>query len=414
MKKTLFYFLLLSCVIFTAKSQITIDGNMTDWNNIPILSEPGIFPMAKVTNDATNLSFMVKLNGETFNPNAWNVVDMYLDADNSSTSGFKQWVYEWSGMDYLSQGTDLFKFSGTPGTSTWTWTSIGTNTRFISPDAASMEQSVTLSNLTTPALGTVFSIALPYYNSAWTTGDPTFLQANNWDFSQRKGFIVKSRTETTLATTADFTSANAYYYPFMKDDDIAQYLDFQSGAWASNNPVHWASWALNLTAPSIYDVKIVSSGTGSGKVQLTLVNTATNVVVKTFAEMWYPADATMTENSYTAIDLSDVPAGRYMLKLTNPTTWDTYLKVQKITLTNQTATSIENINFDDLADIYSDNNMLNINSKEATDVSIYSIDGRLVKNYKHTNSVTANINSGIYLISIKNEGKNLYKKVVVK
>ncbi|HOG05421.1 MAG TPA: hypothetical protein PK978_04210, partial [Paludibacter sp.] len=48
-KRILIYFLLLSSVIFSVKSQIVIDGDMSDWDNVPILSEPGVFPMVKVS-----------------------------------------------------------------------------------------------------------------------------------------------------------------------------------------------------------------------------------------------------------------------------------------------------------------------------------------------------------------------------
>ncbi|MFV0467975.1 MAG: hypothetical protein ACK5MK_03485, partial [Dysgonomonas sp.] len=126
MKKLLFTFLITIGILSFVKAQITIDGNVSEWDNIPILSEPGAFPMVKTVSDGTtNLSFMIRLNGETFNPSAWYIADMYLDADDNATTGYKQWVYESSGMDYLSQGTDLFNFSGTGGTNSWSWSSIG-------------------------------------------------------------------------------------------------------------------------------------------------------------------------------------------------------------------------------------------------------------------------------------------------
>ena len=41
----------------------------------------------------------------------------------------------------------------------------------------------------------------------------------------------------------------------MRDANIDQYLDFQSGAYATQNPLHWASWALNLVTPVIIMLK---------------------------------------------------------------------------------------------------------------------------------------------------------------
>lgn len=411
MKKLLFSLLITIGTLSYVKAQITIDGNVSEWDNIPILSEPGVFPMVKTVSDGTtNLSFMIKLDGETFNPSAWYMADMYLDADNNATTGYKQWVYESSGMDYLSQGTDLFNFSGTGGTNSWSWSSIGTVSRAVSGDASSIEQSVLLSNLTSPSLGTTYAIAMPYYNSAWTAGDPTFLPLNNWNFAQRRGFTVKPRSEITLSTSADFTSADAYYHPFMKDD-VA--LDFQSGAYAADNPTHWASWALNLTTPGIYSVKMVSSGTGSGKFQLSLVNMATNSLVKTFAEDWYLADATMTENTYNSIDLSDVPSGKYMLKLTNPTTWDTFLKVEKIAL-SQVPTSTDNQDFNHYVSVEVLKKSLVINTIKEADISIYSVDGKMIAHYNQTRSIDKNLNSGVYIISIEIDGIKSNKKLLIK
>lgn len=412
MKKRL-SFLFISCIVlFSANSQITIDGTVSDWNNLPILSEPGVFPMAKVVNDGVNLSFLVNLGPtETFNPSAWNIVDLYLDADFNATTGYKQWAYVSSGMDYLSQGSDFYKFSGTDGTDSWSWSVVGSIAgRQVSVDAHSIEQSIAISSLTSPALGSQYAVGLPYYNSEYTSGDPTLFPQNHWDFPQRKGFVVKSRTEVTLSTTADFTSTNAYYHPFMKDENIAQYLDFQSAVWAAQNQLHWASWALDLASPGKYVLKMTSQCTGSGKAQLVLVNMATNNVVKTFSEVWYPADGVMTENTYGEIDLSDVPAGKYMLKLTNPTAWDTFLKVQKITLT-KTATSLNLIDSEKF-NICNINNKLEINSLELMDVSIYNTTGQIISQKYQTKNARFDLANNIYIVIINQNGEVYSRKIV--
>lgn len=413
MKKILFYSLLASCIVFNAKSQITIDGTMSDWDNIPTLSEPGVFPMLKTTKDDTNLSVMVNLGSTESFVDRWQVIDVYIDTDNNAATGYKQWVYSASGVDYLAQGTDLYVFTGTAGSSSWSWGSAGTVTRSLSADLHAVEQSITIADLTTPAIGTTYGITTPYYNSEWTTGDPQFLPANDWNFSERKTFTVKPRTEVNLNTTAEFTSGNAYYYPFMRDANIDQYLDFQSGAYATQNPLHWASWALNLVTPGNYNVKMVSSSTGSGKFQLSLVDVTTNQVVKTFTEAWYPANATMTENTYDSIDLTDVAAGKYMLKLMNPTTWDTHLKVQKITL-DRIITSVSKLSADDYAKFIVQDKTLNVLADEVFDMAIYAIDGRLVDRFENINSISRELNSGVYIITIGVGDKSLNKKIMIK
>lgn len=413
MRKILFYLLIVNCFLFSAKSQITIDGDLSDWNSIPILSEPGVFPFAKVMNDGTNLNYALRLaDTNTFDTNAWNIIDLYLDADNNNTSGMKGWLYVSSGVDYLVQGTDLYKYTGTPGADNWLWGGAGTATRACSTDAHWVEERVSIADLTTPTPGTVYNIGFPHYYSS-DVNIPVHFPGNDWDFTQRKGFVVKTRTEIELTTTADFTSANAYYFPFMKDENIAQYLDFQSGAWSANNPKHWASWALNLVSPGEYEFQMTSSGTGSGKVQLSLVDMSTNAVVKTFSEVWYPADATMTDNSYNSIDMSDVPAGKYMLKLTNPTAWDTFLKVGKLNL-KRVSTLIPNVDSDETIKITVKENMLNVHLKNQATVKVFSLDGRLLVNSINVISIHEKMNSGFYIVSIESEGKQYSQKVIIK
>jgi hypothetical protein len=158
---------------------------------------------------------------------------------------------------------------------------------------------------------------------------------------------------------------------------------------------------------------MVSSSTGSGKFQLSLVDVTTNQVVKTFTEAWYPANATMTENTYDSIDLTDVAAGKYMLKLMNPTTWDTHLKVQKITL-DRIITSISKLSADDYAKFIVQDKTLNVLADDVFDMAIYAIDGRLVDRFENINSISRELNSGVYIITIGVGDKSLNKKIMIK
>jgi type VI protein secretion system component Hcp len=205
--------------------------------------------------------------------------------------------------------------------------------RAFSGDLRTIEEKLLISDLTAMQLSANYGIAFGYYystNAGWEASG--YIPQSDANFAQRKSFSIKPRTEVSLSTSANFISGNAYYHPFMKDANIAQYLDFQSGASASDNPKQWASWALNLVTPGVYDLKMTTKSSDSGQAQLSLVNMSTNAIVKTFTAVWYPINATMTENSYGTIDLSNVPAGRYMLKLSTPSAWDTYLKVEKVSL----------------------------------------------------------------------------------
>ncbi|MDR1585680.1 MAG: T9SS type A sorting domain-containing protein [Prevotellaceae bacterium] len=415
MKKQVFLSLLIAGNIFFLTSQITIDGTVTDWNTAPVLSEPGVAPFAKVVSNGTSLFFLVTLDGEhAFNPDAWFTVDLYIDADFSKTTGQSQWVYNASGIDYLVQGPDLNKYTGAAGASSWSWTQTGSGTRAYSADAHSAELAFTVADFNSVALGETWGVALPYYYSDHTSGDPNFLPANNWDFANRKVLAVKPRTEVSLDNTAELTPANAYYNPFMKDENIAEYLDFQSGAYAAQNSSHWASWAVNLSAPATFNFKMTCKNTGSGTAKLTLVDRATNAVVKTFTDVWYPANADFTEDSYGTIDLSDVPAGKYMLKLTNPTTWDTFLKVSKVTLTNLNPTTIKSANDPDNLTLHVRKNGFSITSEKPADVYLYSTDGKLISNYKQIKSIDRQLPSGFYLLNIQSKEKRFSKRIVIK
>jgi hypothetical protein len=205
----------------------------------------------------------------------------------------------------------------------------------------------------------------------------------------------------------------------MKDENIANYLDFQS-AYDAQNPSHWAAWAVNLSAPSSsFNLKMTTQSTGSGKIELWLVDVATNEVVKSFYtgdgnDKWYPAFAEFTDHDYYTLDWSGVPAGKYMLKLTNPTDWDTNLKVSKVTLTNDNPiTSISPVNAENVT-VKMRENGFSLTSENAVNVSVYSVEGKLISTYKQVKSVNGQLQSGLYLISIQSGNQQITKKIIVK
>lgn len=418
MKKCYFFLLLAGCVILSANAQITIDGDMSDWNPVPVLSEPGVAPYAKITSDGTTVYYLVSLDAPNiFNANSGPGMESYLDADFSSATGQKSdWLYISSGNDYFIQGLSVFNYTGTPGANEWSWNwlSYTAENRAFSGDVRTLEQKLPVSDLSVMPLSANYSIAFGYYYSTNETWEASaYLPQSDFDFTQRKSFPVKPRTEVSLSTSADFTSGNAFYHPFMNDADIAQYLDFQSGASASVNPKHWASWDLNLVTPDVYDFKITSKCTDSGQAQLSLVDMATNQVVKTFTSVWYPINETMTENIYGTVDLSDLNAGKYMLKLTNPTTWDTYLKVEKVTLSKSTTTVSEIPASEENIDIRVRSKMLDISTLKPADIMIYSLNGTLISSYKQVTAVNQELEAGAYLLRINAGEKQVSRKLII-
>lgn len=418
MKKNYFLFLLMSCIVFLANAQISIDGNMSDWNSVPILSEPGVYPYAKITSDATSVFYLVSLDAtNTFNAGSGPGLESFVDVDFSSSTGQKSdWLYVSSGNDYFIQGLSVFNYNGTPGANEWAWNwlSFTAENRALSGDLRMLEQKLPISDLTVMSLNTNFSIAFGYYYSSNSTYDASgYLPQADFNFSQRKSYSVKPRTKVSLGNTGDFTSGNAFYHPFMNDTNISEYLDFQSGASASDNPKHWASWDLNLVSPDVYDFKMTSKCTDSGQAQLSLIDMATNEVVKTFESVWYPINTTMTENNYGTIDLSDINAGNYMLKLTTPSAWDTNLKVEKVTLSKSTTTVAEIPENDMQVTIGVESKKLRIATLDPVDVQIYTLNGIMISDLKQVHAVNKELVAGSYILKIRIAEKLISKKLII-
>ena len=113
MKKNYFLFLLMSCVVFSTYAQISIDGNMSDWNSVPILSEPRVYPSAKITSDGTSVFYLVSLDAANiFNAGSGPGLESFVDVDfNSSTGQKSDWLYISSGNDYFIQGLSVFNYN---------------------------------------------------------------------------------------------------------------------------------------------------------------------------------------------------------------------------------------------------------------------------------------------------------------
>jgi hypothetical protein len=419
MKKHVLFLLIAACGFSAASAQIAIDGAVADWNTVPVLSEPGVAPFAKVASDGTNVYFLVTFDdAHVFDPEAWFTVDLYIDADFSAATGQQQWVYSASGIDYLVQGPDLRKFTGAAGSGDWSWEGIATGTRGYSADARSAELSFAVADFTDVALGETWGVALPYYYSDYSSGDPNFFPEVQWDFGARKVFVIKARNDVSLNSVAELVSSDAFYYPYMNDENIAEYLDFQSASWAAQNPLHWASWAIDIATPSVFNLKMTTKSSGSGKFELALVDRASNQVVKTFFtgedEKWYPENADFTEDDYGTLDLSDVPAGKYMLKLTNPTDWDTFLKVSKLTLTNLNASAAKPVDALEDVTLKVREDGFSMTSENPADVYIYSVEGKMIAGYRQVTSIDKQLHQGFYLLNLQSNGKQITRKICIR
>lgn len=107
----------------TDEAPITIDGDLSDWDDIPVLAErvgdDGILTKIKATSDKTNIYFYME-GDDSF----YGFVQLYLNADGDPTTG---WDWERqsgkAGADYEMDATpeagDLFPWSGEDGGTEW-------------------------------------------------------------------------------------------------------------------------------------------------------------------------------------------------------------------------------------------------------------------------------------------------------
>lgn len=58
--KHLFSFITVLFLTSLTAQEIIIDGNKSDWNNVPIISESGVFPYTKVHVSGDSLLFMMQ------------------------------------------------------------------------------------------------------------------------------------------------------------------------------------------------------------------------------------------------------------------------------------------------------------------------------------------------------------------
>jgi hypothetical protein len=103
-----------------------------------------------------------------------------------------------------------------------------------------------------------------------------------------------------------------------------------------------------------------------------------------------------------------------MLKLTNPTDWGTFLKVAKVTLTNLNPTAIKPADASENVTLKVRENGFSITSENAVDVYIYSVEGKMISNYKQVKSIDKQLHQGFYLLNIQSNGTQITRKISIK
>ena len=306
MKKSLLILcLLLGTLTMNAVPTITIDGDKSDWAEVPMLSEPGMWPMLKVIPSAdaelgTNaLAFMME-NTENFD-NTWaQYPTEFIDKDyDKSTEAIDEyWAFTAMGIDYKA----------TTGVNAGGWISFP---KGISANNKVIEIGFPATYITD--LGSKFGFAMYYNSGAWFCPDYSSAAVE-----PSNGFLYKARTYSTIPCT--LTMSNVFAHQSM--GECTDYVDFglrDNG----NDTARWAAFPLELTKPGLYSFTTNVTSTNGWKFEFWVVDVASNAVV---AHLDAPeSNISSSKSSYTfgPIDLTSVPAGKYMLKVKNKTRYST-------------------------------------------------------------------------------------------
>jgi len=314
--------LIISMMVNATVPTITIDGNKSDWSEVPMLTQPGTWPMIKVlpaadANLGTNaLVYMVE-NTEDFDPTWAKYPKAFIDKDyNLATDPAHYWAWEAMGVDY--QFTIGIEDNG------WKDFPVG-----ITEDNKAIEIGIPATYLTD--LEEKFGFAMYYNSGAWYCP----LYSGPAISSPANGLLYKTRSYTKLPGTV--TAANAYAHQSI--GECTDYVDFglrDNG----NDTARWAAFPIELTTPAKFDLTVNVSSSNSWSFEFWVVDVATNEVVQHIDNSG-DISSSKTVKKMGVLDLSSVPAGKYMLKVKNKTRYSK-VKLYNIILTSQNG-SVSNI-----------------------------------------------------------------------
>ena len=299
--------LLFTFVAAFATPSITIDNTASDWDDVPMVTEPGESVIVKLYDDGSDL-YVANWGSYFTDPFAGSGYVRYgIDADHNQNTynSTNNW---WGGYVGIDGNTS---YSGCE----------------YKGDASFFEVKIphTNSNLNISTWGATLGVVL--YESSSKT-----LPA-----SGNRAYTYKSRTQYALADGPTMTAANAYYSSLM-DYDVTDNLNFDV-----TKTELWAAWALTVADAGIYSVtaNITAADLSTGYTfDLTLVNMATNAVVTTKTGTLTTTTGTTFDLDLGTWNLSDVADGNYMVKIKNSTTNTSgSLAVHSLTLTAQSCTT---------------------------------------------------------------------------
>lgn len=321
MKKTLLFATALFAAVTMNAQTITIDGDNTDWADVPMLTEPGVSPVVKMIVPQTGVTlpdgaaYCLMVTGDHEQIKAGYPV-IYTDADmNASTKMEDLWICPAMGSDYQMA----------------TWSSGSLFAENSGKDIK--EMAIMQSAFNGIAFSGSFGAWLTFaWGQLYIPTDPV-TENYKWDEATYHPFLVKpysfKNINGTLAASETFATHQALA--------PGASLDMTNGY--ANAVLMWASWAVELTKPAKYDITADITSANTASVDLKLVNLATNAVVASFTSGDLNEGAAVNVGEW---DLSAIPAGKYALKFSNHVEWSE-MKLNSITLTAQGGTGVENV-----------------------------------------------------------------------
>lgn len=318
MKKSL---LLVAAMLFGIAinaQTIVIDGNKADWAEVPMLNEPGVSPIFKMVVPQTGLTLpagaalcvmVERTEAEAVTYPGAPVV--YIDADKSNvtTEAGNAWYCPSFGPDY-----EMGPWDGNAGAS--------------SEDGTIDEEVIVNSNFDAiPFIGDCNAWML--FN--WAKYLPNSPQDNEWKWGETNYHPIHVKPYTY----ADLNGSHPASTVYSSHEALAvtNTIDVRGGS--ANDILLWASWAVELTNPVIYDITANITSTNTASVDLKLVNVATNAVVASFASEDLAEGEAVEVGEW---DLSNVPAGKYMMKFTNHVEWSA-MQLNSVSLAARTTPS---------------------------------------------------------------------------
>lgn len=303
MKRLVYIIFVLVLGVFSASANIiTIDGNNIDWTNIPMLTEPGVEPIVKmiVPQDGINLpdgaAFCLMSEGQQHESMLTSYPVICIDADKDNTTGTIPWYCPNFGYDYEMA----------------TWSS--GSSYGASEDGRIREMCISQS---------VFDV-IPFTGSVWSWvsfnwGElmlPSTPDHDEWKWSENSYHPYNVAPYTYIDFANTHTAINAYstHQALLPSETLAL------GQGMGNDTAFWASWAVELKVPTIYNVSVnVVANNTTIALDCYLVNVSNNQVVAMLSgeEFFSPQGSTIIGSW----DLSSVPEGKYMLKVKNRLAW---------------------------------------------------------------------------------------------